>query len=87
MSLWSSILGFFRKATDSRRLRTAVHSTNPLRNRIGKAITPLRVYGIIEINGKRYEARCRFNQIIRAGTRIRVVGAENFALVVEAAEA
>lgn len=48
----------------------------------GEAITPLHPAGLIELTGVRYEARCAVG-IIDRGARVRVVGREDFNLLVE----
>jgi membrane-bound ClpP family serine protease len=55
----------------------------PLLNKLGKAITPLRVYGVIEVDGCEYEARSLHNTIIKPGAQIRVTGRERYAYLVE----
>jgi len=52
-----------------------------LSGREGVALTTLKPTGQIEIDGKRHEARSLDGQIER-GTRVKVVGAENFSLTV-----
>lgn len=48
----------------------------------GIALTPLHPAGLVEIEGSRYEARCEVG-IIDRGTSVRVVGREDFNLLVE----
>ncbi len=84
-----STRGFFRFLHPTRRRREA--SVPPpveekrctLMNMIGEAITPLAVYGFIEIAGIQYEARSNRFVYIHKGSRIRVTGQENFAYLVE----
>jgi membrane-bound serine protease (ClpP class) len=51
----------------------------------GVAITPLHPAGLVEMGERRYEARCEVG-IIDRGASVRVVGREDFNLLVEAAE-
>lgn len=48
----------------------------------GEALTPLHPAGLIEVAGQRFEARCEVG-IIDRGARVRVVGREDFNLLVE----
>ena len=48
----------------------------------GIALTPLHPAGLVEIEGCRYEARCEVG-IIDRGASVRVVGREDFNLLVE----
>jgi membrane-bound serine protease (ClpP class) len=50
----------------------------------GVALTPLHPAGLVEVAGQRYEARCEVG-IIDRGTAVRVVGREDFNLLVEEA--
>lgn len=63
-------------STESKRIK--------LVNRVGKTLTPLAVYGYVDIGGRKYEARSKRFVYIRKGTQIKVVGRENFAYLVEA---
>ncbi|MGC6455536.1 MAG: NfeD family protein [Coraliomargaritaceae bacterium] len=52
----------------------------------GIALTPLHPAGLVEVDGQRYEARCEVG-IIDRGSALRVVGQEDFNLLVEEVEA
>lgn len=54
----------------------------PMAGEAGEALTPLHPAGLVEVAGQRYEARCEVG-IIDRGARVRVVGQEDFNLLVE----
>lgn len=54
----------------------------PLAGETGVALTPLHPAGLVEVTGQRYEARCEVG-IIDRGAQVRVVGQEDFNLLVE----
>jgi len=60
----------------------SITGTAPGSGAIGTAVTPLHPIGQIEVEGKRFEARCELGEVT-VGTRVRVVRSADFVCIVE----
>ena len=57
-------------------------SCPPVLNELGVTTTSLSVYGMVEVNGRVYEARSNHYTFVPEGVQVRVVGREGYAYVV-----
>ena len=87
MFSFSSLKRLFRRKRKA--IQTLTETKNQclrLLNAKGIALTALKVYGFIEIRGRKYEARSIKNVYIKKGTPIKVIGREGYAYLVEPTE-